>query len=83
MQIQPKMASGELKQENCNPAVMWILPFYVFLNEDFISCFYASSNSVFTLAPSVLCCSYMRVSRSSAKFVATSAGKPKPTYAWQ
>jgi len=75
MQIHPKMASGELKQAKCNPAAKWILPLYVFFNEDFISCFYTSSNTVFTLALFVLCCSYTRVSRSSSKFIVTPAGK--------
>jgi hypothetical protein len=70
------MASGEVKPAKCNSAAMWILPLYVFFNEDFISCFYTSSNIVFTPALFMLYSSYTRVSHPSAKFVAIySAGK--------
>jgi len=56
MQIHPKMASGDLKQAMCSLAAMWLLTLYIFLNEDFISCFYTSSNTVFTLALFMLYC---------------------------
>jgi len=73
MQIHPKMASGEVKQAKCSPAAMWILPLYVFFQEDFISCFYTGSNTVFTLAVFVPYYSYMRVSCFTAKFIAISS----------
>jgi hypothetical protein len=73
MQIRPKVSSGELKQATRSPAAMWILKLYVSFNEDFISCFYTSSNAVFTLALFMLYCLHTSVSRSSAKFIAISS----------
>jgi hypothetical protein len=67
------MASGEEKKAKCNSAAMWILPLYVFFNEDFISWFYTSSNTVFTPALFMLYSSYTRVSHPSAEFIAISS----------
>ena len=73
MQIPPKLPPGELKQAKRSPAAMWILPFYVSFNEDFIICFYTNSNIVSTLALFMLYCSHARVNPSSAKFIAISS----------